>query len=61
MYCHLLIYLMFFVDIPEFLVLKTKQRIKLRFGSKLFTQCAAEWEIEDERTYNIIKLVLLYV
>uniref|UniRef100_A0A336M9M0 CSON012390 protein n=1 Tax=Culicoides sonorensis TaxID=179676 RepID=A0A336M9M0_CULSO len=51
----------FLSDIPEFLVLRTKQRIKLRFGSKLFTQCAAEWKIEDERTYNIVKLVLLYV
>ncbi|XP_063708959.1 orexin receptor type 2-like isoform X2 [Culicoides brevitarsis] len=50
----------FLSDIPEFLVLRTKQRVKLRFGSKLFTQCAAEWEIEDERRYNIIKLVLLY-
>lgn len=51
--------LSFFADVPEFLVLKTKRK-KLRFGTTLFTQCIAEWEVDTERTYNIIKLVLLY-
>ncbi|XP_061500877.1 neuropeptide SIFamide receptor isoform X1 [Anopheles gambiae] len=49
----------FLSDLPEFLVLTTRRK-KLRFDIKLFTQCVATWDNETEKTFYIVKFVLLY-
>ncbi|XP_053674002.1 neuropeptide SIFamide receptor-like [Anopheles nili] len=49
----------FLSDLPEFLVLTTRRK-KLRFDIKLFTQCVATWDNEKEKTFYIVKFVLLY-
>lgn len=47
-------------DIPEFLYLTTTRK-PLRFKFELFTQCVATWKQDTEKTFYIIKLIVLYM
>lgn len=59
-YLFKILFMNYWTDVPEFLVLTTKRKVQLRFGMQLFTQCEATWEKSTEAKFYIIRFVLLY-
>jgi len=51
--------LLFFIDVPELLVLETIQKTK-RISIYLI-QCSAVWSQESETVYQISRTIMLYV
>lgn len=49
-------------DIPDLIVMTTRRDTAVRYESMtmLFTQCSPSWSIQSQRTFTILKLILLY-
>lgn len=54
------VYIVYFSDIPEVVVLQTKRSSIVRFQLDYFTQCAPTWSTNSDLTWHIIKAVFLY-